>query len=344
MSQKTKKIIRTVGLLVFLALGIKILAPYVQSIPESLGALKHLNYGLLTLAIFFEFLKYLSSGNFINSIIGLFKNHVSVWQATMIVLASSSFGMVGGGMAGSAASTFQWLRERNVKGQAALMAGILPILFSAASVLVLALVGMIYLFEIGKLTTPQIRGFLIILALIGLALVFIFLFFRNSQKSKNFVLKVVAKVEKITKKNYEKEKILQQVDEAFEIRDFFFQKGWKNMLFANSLIYIFDLLSMYFLFLAAGMQISPAVVLIGYGLPLILGKASFVLPGGIGVVESSMIELFQHVGVPYAESVVVALSYRFIAFLVPSILGFILVFVMQKKDKNKDFNSKMHVE
>jgi uncharacterized protein (TIRG00374 family) len=224
------------------------------------------------------------------------------------------------------------------------MAGILPILFSAASVLVLALVGMIYLFEIGKLTTPQIRGFLIILALIGLALVFIFLFFRNSQKSKNFVLKVVAKVEKITKKNYEKEKILQQVDEAFEIRDFFFQKGWKNMLFANSLIYIFDLLSMYFLFLAAGMQISPAVVLIGYGLPLILGKASFVLPGGIGVVESSMIELFQRVGVPYAESVVVALSYRFIAFLVPSILGFILVFVMQKKDKNKDFNSKMHVE
>lgn len=151
-------------------------------------------------------------------------------------------------------------------------------------------------------------------------------------------------MEKITKKNYEKEKILQQVDEAFEIRDFFFQKGWKNMLFANSLIYIFDLLSMYFLFLAAGMQISPAVVLIGYGLPLILGKASFVLPGGIGVVESSMIELFQHVGVPYAESVVVALSYRFIAFLVPSILGFILVFVMQKKDKNKDFNSKMHVE
>jgi len=97
MNQRTKSILRVLGLLIFLALGIKILTPYIKSIPDSINALKGLNYWALALAIAFEFLKFLSSGQLINSISGLFKQRVSIGQATMIVLGSASFGMVGGG-------------------------------------------------------------------------------------------------------------------------------------------------------------------------------------------------------------------------------------------------------
>ncbi len=331
MNQKSKKILRILGLLVFLALGVKILTPYIKSIPDSIDALKSLNYWALALAIVFEFLKFMGSGQFINSIIGLFRQRVSIWQAMMIVLASSSFGMVGGGMVGSAAASFQWLRERNVKAQAAMMAGILPIICSALSVLILSLIGVIYLLGAEALTTSQMKGFLAILVLITLALVLFVIFFRNPQKSKIFAINAAKRIEKITKKPYDENKIIQQLDELFEVRDLFFHGEWKKPLIANTMIYGFDLLSLYFLFRAAGQVISPRVLLIGYGLPQILGKATFVLPGGIGVLESAMIDLYQRLGIPAAASIVVVLSYRLISFLAPSILGFLLILFLQKR-------------
>ncbi len=331
MNQKSKKILRILGLLVFLALGIKILTPYIKSIPDSIDALKSLNYWALALAIVFEFLKFMGSGQFINSIIGLFRQRVSIWQAMMIALASSSFGMVGGGMVGSAAASFQWLRERNVKAQAAMMAGILPIICSALSVLILSLIGVIYLLGAEALTTSQMKGFLAILGLITLALVLFVVFFRNPQKSKTFAINAAKRIEKITKKPYDENKIIQQLDELFEVRDLFFHGEWKKPLIANTMIYG----SLYFLFRAAGQVISPRVLLIGYGLPQILGKATFVLPGGIGVLESAMIDLYQRLGIPVAASIVVVLSYRLISFLAPSILGFLLILFLQKRTGKK---------
>jgi len=330
MNKKLEKMIRILGLFVFLALGVKILLPHIKSIPDSINALKSLNYGALALAIVFEFLKFVSNGYFLNSIIGLFKQRVSIWQAMMIVLASSSFGMVGGGMFGSAAASFQWLRKRHVKAQAAMMAGILPIVCSALSVLILSLIGVIYLLGAEALTPSQVKGFLAILVLLSFAILLFYIFFRNPQKSKIFVVNAAKKIEKFTKKTYEEKKITQQLDELFEVRDLFFHGEWKKPLLGNTMIYGFDLLSLYFLFLAAGQVISPRILLIGYGLPQILGKATFVLPGGIGVVESTMIELYQNLGIPAPVSVVVVLAYRFLAFLVPTILGFLLVLYLQK--------------
>jgi hypothetical protein len=330
MNKKLEKMIRILGLFVFLALGVKILLPHIKSIPDSINALKSLNYGALALAIVFEFLKFVSNGYFLNSIIGLFKQRVSIWQAMMIVLASSSFGMVGGGMFGSAAASFQWLRKRHVRAQAAMMAGILPIVCSALSVLILSLIGVIYLLGAEALTPSQVKGFLAILVLLSFAILLFYIFFRNPQKSKIFVVNAAKKIEKFTKKTYEEKKITQQLDELFEVRDLFFHGEWKKPLLGNTMIYGFDLLSLYFLFLAAGQVISPRILLIGYGLPQILAKATFVLPGGIGVVESTMIELYQNLGIPAPVSVVVVLAYRFLAFLVPTILGFLLVLYLQK--------------
>jgi len=60
------------------------------------------------------------------------------------------------------------------------------------------------------------------------------------------------------------------------------------------------------------------VLLIGYGLPLLLGKAAFVIPGGVGIVEGTMVALYDKLGVPDAVSVIVVLAYRLISFLDPN--------------------------
>ena len=333
MKPKINKIIRIAALLVFLALGVKILTPYLESVPESIAALKQLNYWALAVAVLFEFLRFMSCGYLINVIIGSFNDRVSNWKATVIAMASSSFGMVAGGMVGSIASSTGWLRKKGVKLQAASMAGFLPILFNNLAVLILSLVGVIYLLGMDALTKAQMNAFLVILILLLSAFILIFLFLRKKEKSKITVIKVMQWYAKTFKKPFDEEKSGQQVDEIFAMWDLFMQKGWRKPLLTTFMIYGFDLLALYFLFLAANQPISPRILLIGYGLPQLLGKAAFVIPGGVGVVEGTMISLYQQLGVSNPVAVVVVLSYRFLTFLLPAIIGFLLVVVLQREKK-----------
>ena len=90
----------------------------------------------------------------------------------------------------------------------------------------------------------------------------------------------------------------------------------------------FDMLTLYLIFVAAGHAVNPGVLLTGYGLPLLLGKVSF-LPGGVGVVEGTMTALYDSLGVPDEVTVVVILAYRAISFWLPLLLGFLLVPYLQ---------------
>jgi glycosyltransferase 2 family protein len=75
-------------------------------------------------------------------------------------------------------------------------------------------------------------------------------------------------------------------------------------------------------FFAAGENISPGVLLAGYGLPLLLGRVAFIFPGGVGVVESGMAAIYTMLGVSSPVTVVAVLGYRLISFWVPSLVGF----------------------
>jgi hypothetical protein len=101
----------------------------------------------------------------------------------------------------------------------------------------------------------------------------------------------------------------------------------------------FDMLTLYFLFVAVGHNVSPGILLAGYGLPLILGKMAFLVPGGVGVIEGSMVALYDSLKVPDAFSVVVILGYRLVSFWLPTVLGFIAVlYLSSKPSKLKENN------
>jgi uncharacterized membrane protein YbhN (UPF0104 family) len=98
--------------------------------------------------------------------------------------------------------------------------------------------------------------------------------------------------------------------------------GWRRPALGAGLNVAFDMLTLLFLFLAAGHAVNPGVLLAGYGLPLLLGKMAFVVPGGVGVVEGSMAALYDGLGIPDPITVVVVLGYRLISFWLPSLSGF----------------------
>ena len=83
-------------------------------------------------------------------------------------------------------------------------------------------------------------------------------------------------------------------------------------------------LTIYFVFLA-GKAIPLSILITGYGLPVLLGKMAFIIPGGLGVIETTMIALYSSLGIPSAQATVVVLVYRLISFWTPLLTGFALV-------------------
>jgi hypothetical protein len=77
------------------------------------------------------------------------------------------------------------------------------------------------------------------------------------------------------------------------------------------------------MFIAAGHNVSPGILFAGYGLPFILGKMAFMFPGGVGVIEGSMVAIYDSLQVPNEVSVVVILGYRLFSFWLPTLFGFV---------------------
>ena len=70
------------------------------------------------------------------------------------------------------------------------------------------------------------------------------------------------------------------------------------------------------------------MILAGYGVPLLLGRASFI-PGGIAVTEVAMAAVLSGLGIPAAGAVVAVLVYRLISFWIPALIGIPIAVTLQ---------------
>ena len=90
--------------------------------------------------------------------------------------------------------------------------------------------------------------------------------------------------------------------------DALLQGGWDGPVVGALLNTGFDMLTLALLFLAAGHGVNIAVLVAGYGVPQLLGKLTVIL-GGIGVVEATMIGLYDTLGVPGTIAVVLGIAF-----------------------------------
>jgi len=331
LNKNSKKVLRSLFLLIFLGVGVYLLLPQLNNIQKSMYILKNLKYWALSLAFICEFFSYVGSGYLINSILGLFNERISLWRCILIVMASASIGMVAGGMVGSGAASFQWLRNSKAKTQSAALASSLPLLMNNLAVLGISLFGVIYLLILHELTKVQIISFLIILFLLLLVVSIIFLVLYKREKSVPIILKTINSIYKIIKRPFNEERMKGQLSEMFAAWDLLLSKGWKKPVLGVVMSFGFDIAALFCLFVAGNKLINPGVLLIGYGLPLLLGKAAFVIPGGVGIVEGTMVALYDKLGIANAVAVIVVLAYRLISFWLPSIMGFPIVFYLNHK-------------
>lgn len=308
--------------LLVLGLAVFLILPQITTLPNSLNVLKSMIPWLVILGFASQIASYIGSGYLMQQTLLLTVQLVSLLKTTLIVLGSTSISMIAGGTVGGSAAIYHWTRRENGSIESGTLASVLPWIFNNLMLILISIFGLVYLLFRHDLTNLQLIGFSITLGLMGLV-IGLFLFGTQHQ---DWVAKGVNQVGSWIaarrKTNFNEAATQGQLARFFAAWTLLLEGKWYRLLIGAAINTGADILTLFFLFLAAGTHISPGVLLAGYGLPLLLGKIAFILPGGIGAVEASMAAIYTGLGIQNGTAVVVILAYRLISFWIPSLLGF----------------------
>jgi uncharacterized protein (TIRG00374 family) len=320
---------RNLGVLVVLGAGVYILLPQLATLKNSWSVLTSMAIWAVCLAFLFQVLSYLGSGYLLQTILEIAHERISLWLNTLIVLGSYSIGMVAGGLIGTSAAIYRWTRQSKGNIEGATLASLFLPQFNTLMLVLFSLFGLAYLIGVHSLTQAQLVGFSATLFFLALIVGGAVLMAHYRHQAVNFISGVVEKLAGKLRISFDPRLFQRNADELFDALDALWLGGWHRPMIGAFLNTVFDMLTLYFLFLATGEKIHFGILLAGYGLPLLLGKVAFILPGGVGVVESSMVALYSGLGVAPATAVVVVLAYRVISFWIPTLLGFLVAAYLQ---------------
>lgn len=310
--------------LILLGLAIYFFLSRFVVMEQSLRAISTLRVSYVILAFVAEAFSYLGSGYLLRKTVSLAGKSLPVIEGALMTAGANSVGTLGGGAIGTAGMTYHWLRGRGTNPGAAGLGGWLPIILENLALAVASLVGLLVLIHLKKSPRLFEAGFafaVLILAIFIAALIWSW----THRERMGLVATAIANFAgKFRRRSYDPSKIKAAVDQFLEGWDTLLLGGWHGPALGAILNTGFDMLTLDFLFLAAGYRVNPAVLVAGYGVPQLLGKSTVIL-GGVGVVEATMIGLFTILGVPRSSAILVVLAYRLVSFWLPTLIGIPLV-------------------
>ncbi len=143
------------------------------------------------------------------------------------------------------------------------------------------------------------------------------------------------------KKKFKKEEEIEKfVNSKMKVFLRVFRKSVKNKkvmaeaFFLAILLWLFNLLTTYFLFLAFGFKINFLFVIIVVPIGIVIGDLSF-SPGGIGITELSMTLLFSAMGIFPPLALLVSFLSRLIYYLFSLVLGSWSLWYLRKTTEDK---------
>ncbi|KKG12272.1 TIGR00374 family protein [Methanosarcina sp. 2.H.A.1B.4] len=317
--------------LIFLGLAVHLILPQLASVEESLQVIRTMALWAVLLAALAQTISYMGSGYLLHSIAVIVNQKLSVPRGILITLAAASVGLLAGGPLGNGAATYRWVRKQGVSAEGSGLAGTLPTLFNNTILVILGIVGILRLLAVRELSSTQILAFLLILSGLGLGIAAVSWGKRHRDGFTSGAVREAAFFYRVLHRPYTPKATETTVCRMFAALDLLEKGGWKRPAMGAALTASFDMLTLYFFFIAAGNPIGPSVLLVGYGLPLLFGRLAFLLPGGVGIVESTMAALYTGLGVPGPIAVVAVLSYRIFSFWIPTLIGFPIAFYLQNR-------------
>lgn len=327
---------RYLPILIILGLAVHLLLPQIADLRKSWSVIRQMTWWVVALAILVQALSYIGSGYTLQTILANSREKLSITKGVLITLASNSIGLVAGGWIGGAAATYGWVRREDQYGDAAALAGTLPPLLNNAVLAGVSAIGVIYLLVNHDLSQVQLVGFSVVLMALGALAAGIIAALYHPGATTRLAIRLAGRWAKFRRREYQPQDTEASVNQFVQAWRAMGHGRWLHPALGAVANVGFDMLTLYFMFVAAGHPVSPGVLFAGYGLPYMLGKIAFMFPGGVGVVETGMIAIYGSLGVPSDISVVVILGYRLISFWVPSLLGFSAAAYLGSKKKRAE--------
>jgi uncharacterized protein (TIRG00374 family) len=313
---------RYLPILIIMGLAVHLLLPQITTLESSWSVVQGMTWWAVALAIVAQTLSYLGNGYMLHAILDNNQQKLSMLKGALITMASASIGLVAGGWVGAAAATYGWVHRESHDESTAALAGTLPAMLNNAILVGVALIGTLYLIVVHDLSNMQMIEFGIILLALGLMSASVMAALRSPETATRLAVWLAGHWAALRRKPFTPESTIASVRQFVVAWDSLRKGKWLHPLLGAIANIGFDMLTLYFMFVAAGNNVSLGVLFAGYGLPFILGKMAFLFPGGVGVIEASMVALYDSLKVPNEVSVVVILGYRLFSFWIPSLLGF----------------------
>ena len=313
---------RYLPILIILGLAVHLLLPQITTLESSWSVVKGMTWWAVVLAAVAQVLSYLGSGFMLHAILATNQEKLSTLEGALITVASASIGLVAGGWVGGSAATYGWVRRESGDSNTATLAGTLPAMLNNGILAGVALIGTLYLLVVHDLSQTQLIEFSIILLALGLMTFGIVAALRTPELATRFAVWLASRWAALRHKPFEPEGTVATVTQFVIAWNSLGEGKWRRPVLGAIANMGFDISTLYILFIAAGYDVSLGILFAGYGLPFILGKMAFLFPGGVGVMESSMVALYDSLQVPNDISVVVILGYRLFSFWLPTLLGF----------------------
>jgi len=320
-------------ILLALALSAVYLLRRTGDISDSLMVAQRLAWPILTLAVVAQFLSYLSSGELLRATLRQAGHTLSLSRATIIEIATSTLYLVPAGAVSCTAAVYRWTRKGGVPSCSAAVTGLVVTLFNAASLLFFGVVSAVLLMGQHRLARSEAIAVAIVSAGIVATIVgAILAAIRPSWL--NFILSAARRLPLIRQVSW-----LQRADDGVaQLRATFSRlRGgrWGRPAASAALNVAFDAATLAFVFYAAGVRVGTATLLAGYGLPIMLGQASF-LPGGLAVTELSMSALYISLGLRPSVVIASVVTYRLVSLWLPALVGLPLIVYLQLKGRRPD--------
>jgi glycosyltransferase 2 family protein len=325
---------RYLPILIMLGLAAYLLLPQIATLQRSWSVVQSMIWWAVTLAAAAQVLSYLGGGFMLHAILDNNRQKLTIGKGALITMAAFSVGLVAGGWVGTAAATYGWIHREKLDEHAGALAGTLPPLLNNAVLVAASLIGIIYLLVVHDLSQLQLIEFGAVLLVLGLTAAGGVVALRFPETATRLAVWLASRWAALRHKPFTPGETIASVRQFVVAWESLRKGKWVRPTLGAIANIGFDILTLYFLFIAAGHNVSLGILFAGYGLPLILGKMAFLLPGGVGVIEGSMVALYDSLHVPNAISVVVILGYRLFSFWLPTLLGFVAAIYLSGKSSS----------
>jgi glycosyltransferase 2 family protein len=325
--QSALHILRVLPIVIVLGLLVHFVLPRIDTIASALQTLRTMRPWAVALAVVMESLSYIANGALLQSIVALMGERISLRRSAAIEVGAGTVAVVAAGALGFGASIYRWTRNSGLSQRTAMLASWLPSVFDSITMVLFGLMSAgALLFHHDLSRTTLIALVIVVTVLAAIIGTIVVLLARNDWliALSTFAARTIQKI----KPSVDDVRFVESAQRAASTWHTLKGGGWIRPGLCSFLVLTFDLLCLRYALLAAGQHPTFTVLLAGYGVPILLGRASFI-PGGIAVIEVAMAAVLSGLGIPASDAVVAVLVYRLISFWIPSLIGIPIAVTLQ---------------